>query len=113
MPNADALLSRAIAEWNRGEHYEAHETLEDFADEIEDDDREHHIALALLHIAAALHKLVNDVGKSAVPAKIERALTDLSSAPEVWRGIELGRLKKELRVLLDGSSSATPQLHTK
>jgi predicted metal-dependent hydrolase len=97
---SSALLEKAIAEWNRGDHYEAHETLEDYADAIEDNDREHTIALALIRIAASLHKLINDVGRSAVPGKISSALEDLEGAPDLWNRIDLARLKTELRVLL-------------
>lgn len=100
MSDAEAILSRAVAEWNRGDHYDAHETLEDFADLIEDDDREHAIAIALIHVAAALHKWVNDVGKNAVPSKIEGALATLAAAPSPWRGLDLGRLSSELRAML-------------
>ena len=99
MPNADVLLSRVVSEWNSGDHYAAHETLEDFADAIEDDDREHTIALALLHIAAALHKLLHDVGASAVPAKLDRALHDLKGAPDEWRGLKLSKLRDEVAAL--------------
>lgn len=93
---SDAILARGIDEWNRGEHYEAHETLEDFADAIEDDDTDHRITLALVRVAACLHKLLNDVGPEAVPGKLRHARGDLDDAPAQWRGIDLATLKREL-----------------
>lgn len=111
MSDADGILARAVSEWNRGEHYEAHELLEDFADLIENDDGEHAIALALIHVAAALHKWVNDVGKNAVPSKIEGALETLSSAPPRWRGLDLERLSRELRSVLQAiAAGRAPEL---
>jgi predicted metal-dependent hydrolase len=110
MPEADVLLSRAVSEWNRGEHYEAHETLEDFADVIEEDDHDHAIAIALIHVAAALHKMVNNVGASAVPAKIAHALETLDAAPATWRGLELAQLRVDLRSLLAGTIKDPPKI---
>jgi predicted metal-dependent hydrolase len=111
MPDEDVLLWRAVSEWNRGEHYEAHETLEDFADLIEADDRDHQIALALIHVAAALHKQVHRVGASAVPAKIAHALETLDRAPNTWRNLDLDRLKRDLRALLADPKQPPPKLN--
>jgi predicted metal-dependent hydrolase len=112
----EQLFARAIEEWNRGEHYEAHETLEDFADAIEDDEHDHAIVLALIHVAASLHKLANDVGASAVPGKLSRALAELEHAPPKWRGLDLDRLKRELAALLEqiehGQPPTYPRLFT-
>jgi predicted metal-dependent hydrolase len=104
-----ALLDRAVEEWERGAYYDAHETLEDFLEEIEDDD-ELAIAVAVVQIAASLHKLVNDVGASAVPGKLERALAAIEDAPARWNGIDLAALREDVRALLaDLTQHRTPR----
>ncbi|MCK6550693.1 DUF309 domain-containing protein [Myxococcota bacterium] len=95
----DELLDRAVADWARGDFYEAHEVLEEVAEAVEDDDGDHEIALALVHVAACLHKLVDDVGKAAVPAKLERALDTLRAADPAWLGLALGRFTQDLEAL--------------
>jgi hypothetical protein len=95
-----ALLDRAVAEWRAGRYYEAHELLEDFADSVEDDDAEQAIALALIHVAAAIHKHVERVTPEGVPGKLERALLELKDAPPTWRGIDLVRLKEAIQRML-------------
>jgi hypothetical protein len=91
-------LDRALESWANGDHYEAHEELEDFAESLEDE-RELEIALALVHVAASIHKAVNDVGRAAVPSKLERALSVLDRAPGAWKGLDLGALRGELRAI--------------
>jgi hypothetical protein len=109
------LLERAVAEWSQGRYYEAHELLEDFADSVEDDDAEQAIALALIHVAAAIHKHVERVTPEGVPGKLERALVELEQAPRIWRGIDLLRLKGEIAAMLEAlrsgrTVSALPKL---
>lgn len=96
------LLDRAIEAWDRGDFYDAHETLEDFAELLEDDDRDYAIALALVRIAASLHKLANGVGPQAVPGKLHQALQELADAPASWRGVALGELREALLELHAG-----------
>jgi DUF309 family protein family protein len=93
------IIDEAVELWNRGEHYEAHEKLEDLVDLLEDDDEAGEIALALVHVAASLHKTVHDVGRSAVPAKLEGALATLRGAPSVWMGIDLSSLVRDLEAM--------------
>src|SRR5438874_12721152 len=88
-PMPSEILDRALNEWAKGDYYEAHELLEDFAETVEDDDADHEIAIALIHVAASLHKAVNDVGRKAVPGKLEHALTVLDRAPADWQGLAL------------------------
>lgn len=114
--DASALLARAVDEWNRGDHYEAHETLEDFADAFEESgsDDERTWALGLVRAAACLHKWVHDVGRSAVPGKLKGALVDSAGAPDVWQGLDVARLRAELtaweRALEGGTNAAPPNL---
>jgi hypothetical protein len=98
--DAAALLTKAVAEWRRGDHYAAHETLEEVAEAVEDDDAEYEIALALVHVAASMHKLANDVGANAVPGKLEGALEVLDRAPATWRTLDLARLRAQIREVL-------------
>lgn len=99
------LLARAAEEWNSGQLYEAHETLEEVATALEEDDREYELALALVHASACLHKLIYDVGKTAVPSKLGRALEVLARAPSPWRGLDVARLRRELAALGDELAS--------
>jgi hypothetical protein len=96
---SESDLDRAIEEWGKGEHYEAHELLEDFAESLQDD-RDVEIALALVHVAASLHKAINDVGRSAVPAKLSRALAVLDGAHASWQGLDLASLRQGLHGLM-------------
>jgi hypothetical protein len=95
----DEVLAEVLAHWAVGELYEAHERLEDLAELVEDDDRDHDTALALVHVAACLHKLANDVGKAAVPAKLTRALGVLRAADPRWLELDLAALVAELEDL--------------
>ena len=94
------VLQKAVREWQAGEHYEAHETLEDFAEEVEDNDEDWKRALALCHVAAALHKYINNVSPAAVPAKLQKALAELDSAPKDWFGLDLESLRHEISTML-------------
>jgi hypothetical protein len=103
--SVEARLAEAVADWRAGRYYEAHEALEELADLLEDDDRDFAIALALVHIAAALHKHVHRVSAEAVPGKLSRALLELETAPAAWRGLDLGRLRREVAAFLAGAAA--------
>lgn len=110
-----ALAAQAAAEWQRGDYYDAHETLELLVDAVEADDDDWTIGLALVKAAAALHKHVEQVGPGAVPGKLAQALEDLDPAPAEWFGLDLGNLRGELRamredLLADRPVAALPQL---
>jgi predicted metal-dependent hydrolase len=108
---AKRLFDEALREWAAGEHYEAHELLEDVAECFEEDDPSFDIAIAFVHVAAAFHKIVNDVGARAAPGKIERALTVLETAPDVWLGIDVRAFVEALRALLaTAASGAKPEV---
>lgn len=98
--SASEIVDQAIAEWASGAYYEAHETLEDFAEALEANDVDHQIALALVRVAASLHKAREDVGRTAVPGKLREALETLDRAPADWRGLDVGGLRGELHALL-------------
>ena len=93
-------LRQAVREWQAGEHYDAHETLEDFAEEVEDNDEDWKRALALCHVAAAMHKYINNVSPSAVPAKLETALAELQPAPKDWFGLDLDSFRSDISAML-------------
>ena len=105
------FLSQAVREWQNGQHYDAHETLEDFAEEVEDNDDDWKRALALCHVAAALHKYINNVSPSAVPSKLEKALSELNSAPPDWFDLDLDAFRKEIVVMLS-AIKATQKIET-
>jgi hypothetical protein len=95
----DAILDEAIHAFNAGDHYEAHERLEDLVDALDDanaDDRDREVALALVHVAASFHKLVHDVGRRAVPGKLGAAVAVLERAPPVWMRVDLGAFLRDL-----------------
>ena len=105
------ILRKAVKEWAEGEHYEAHETLEDFADEVEDNDDDWRRALALCHVAAAMHKYINKISPSAVPGKLEKALAELQSAPADWFGLDLDTFRNEITEMLSALRKGhTPQI---
>lgn len=90
-------LEDALSAWAAKDYYEAHEGLEDFADEVEDNDEAFEITIALIHVAAALHKWNAKVGEGAVPGKLARAIGELKTRQHEWMGLDLqefvGRLK--------------------
>jgi len=94
------ILRQAVQEWQSGEHYDAHETLEDFAEEVEDNDEDWQRALALVHVAAAMHKYIHNVSPSAVPAKLQTALEKLRTAPKDWFGLDLESFRTEISAML-------------
>jgi hypothetical protein len=102
------VLDAAIAEWNAGRYYEAHEILEDVAEQFEADDPAFEWALALTRVAACLHKLRAGVGVRAVPAKLATALETLRDAPNDWLGIDLARLRSDLDALATRIRSDAP-----
>jgi len=95
-----APLAAALAAWAAGDHYEAHERLEELADALEDDDAAWRWALALCHIAAACHKQAHGVGPDAVPGKLRHALAALAGAPPDWLGLQLTAFVAETEALL-------------
>ena len=94
-------LQRAVEHWARGEYYDAHEVLEDFAEELEDDDDDWAIAIALVQIASSLHKHTEKVGESAVVGKLEVALKALDGAPDHWQGLTLGTTREAVRSMYE------------
>ncbi len=104
LPNKDHLTA-ALELWAQGDYYEAHEELEEVTDDFEDDDAAFEITIALVHVAAALHKLKNRVGEGAVPGKIDGALEVLQTAPSDFCGLAMPSFISQLRTLrarLDG-----------
>ncbi len=99
MVSIDAILDDAIHTFNAGDHYEAHERLEDLVDALDEadaDDLDRDVALALVHVAASFHKLVHDVGRRAVPGKLGAAMSVLERAPPIWMGLNLAAFVRDL-----------------
>lgn len=83
------VLNAALTEWAAGHYYEAHEHLEELLEALDLEGDEERWMLALIQVAASLHKLVANVAPRAVPGKLERALVTLADAPATWRGLDL------------------------
>lgn len=110
-------LAEAVHQWSIGEHYEAHEIFEEFAEEVEDNDDDWERALALCHVAASVHKYLNNVSPSAVPGKLERALPVLDGSPDDWFNLDMTTFRQQVRNMLNsirrGESVAVPTLKFK
>ena len=99
MPANEALtqlIQAVVQEWSRADYYEAHELLEDVAECLEDNDEDYEIALALVHLAACCHKMMHDVGRAAVPGKIDRALPKIEEAVPDWMGLDLKSFREQM-----------------
>lgn len=106
-----ANLTAAIAHWGSRDYYEAHEVLEDVAEAFEDDTQDFAIAMALVRVAASLHKTIAAVGVRAVPGKLDGALRALADAPDVWYGVALaGTIAgvRSFRAQLEGVQNGAP-----
>ena len=101
---AEPSFARGIEHFNRHEFFSAHEELED-AWRAEDSDARLFLQ-GLTQVAVALHhhSTGNTAGATSVLA---RALRNLAAYPDRYRGIELGRLRRELQLfhsaLLEGA----------
>lgn len=115
--NLSKYLAEAVHQWSIGEHYEAHEIFEEFAEEVEDNDDDWERALALCHVAASVHKYLNNVSPSAVPGKLERALPVLEKTPEDWFNLDMKTFQIQVRNMLDsirrGEAVSVPILRFK
>jgi|GEM_PF-6279271 len=104
----------AVHQWNIGEHYEAHEIFEEFAEEVEDNDDDWERALALVHVAASVHKYLHNVSPAAVPGKLERSLPVLDDAPPDWFNLDMITFRTQVRSMLEslqrGEEAEVPTL---
>jgi len=89
----EALFQRGVEAYRSGQHYEAHELWEELWND-EDDDAHRSFLQALIMITSALHKLTHDVGPRGALRLLDSALRRLEGLPEVYGGIELGRLRR-------------------
>ena len=92
----DPHLASALTAWAAGDHYEAHEALEEVAEAVEDHDPTYDAVIALVHVAACLHKLAHRVGARAVPGKLDRALETLRATDPDLGGLAIARLVSDL-----------------
>ena len=111
-PDVRESFTRGIEHFNRGEFFQAHEELEDA---WRASSEKHRLFLqGMTQAAVALHhrSTGNRAGATSVLA---RALRNIGSYPAEFAGIDLERLRNELRDaharLLEGNeSNATPQI---
>ena len=101
----DALV-RGLALFNRGAFFDAHEQLEDAWRAARGETRLFLQGLTQVAVALHHHSSGNRAGATSVLA---RALRNLSGYPEDYGGIELERLRQDLRRfhagLLEGAST--------
>lgn len=105
-------FSRGIAHFNRREFFAAHEELEDAWRAAQGDDRLFLQGLTQVAVAMHHHSTGNVAGGTSVLA---RAMRNLADYPEHYGGIELERLRQDLRAfharLAEGTSpGAVPQI---
>lgn len=85
-----AALAAAVALFDRGAYFEAHEVLEPLWLAATGVDRE---ALhGLLQVAVGFHHAVNGNAHGAA-ALLDRALARLGRCPDSWMGLDLARLR--------------------
>ena len=87
-------FTRGIAHFNRGEFFAAHEELEDAWRAAQGDVRLFLQGLTQVAVALHHHSTGNVAGGTSVLA---RALRNLAGYPEHYGGIELERLRQDLR----------------
>lgn len=91
---ADAMFRRGLDAYHAGLHYEAHEHWEElWNDEEGDDDDRRRFLQALIQVASAVHKLVNNVEPRGSVRLLRRAQTLLEGLPDDFGGVRVDRLR--------------------
>jgi predicted metal-dependent hydrolase len=85
-------FQRGIDDYLRGQHYEAHEHWEELWHEEGDDDRRRFLQ-ALIQVASAVHKAVNDVAPRGSIRLLDAAHEKLEGLGDVYLGIDLAALR--------------------
>ena len=91
----ESLFQQGLEAYGQGLHYEAHDFWETLW-EGEDDDRHRLFLQALIQVASAMHKVLNDVGPNGALRLLDRALEKTAGLPESYGGIALGRMRTEV-----------------
>ncbi len=102
-----------IDAYHRGEHYEAHEHWEELWD-AEADDRRRDFFQALIQVASAAHKAVNNVAPRGSLRLLDAATSKLAPLDDVYLGIDVAALREgieQCRAKIDALLEASGECH--
>jgi predicted metal-dependent hydrolase len=91
-----ALFMQGLDAYRRGEHYEAHEFWEELWHQ-QDDERHSRLLQALIQVASAVHKALNQVAPRGSVRLLERAHAKLADLPADFLGIDIAGLREAIR----------------
>ncbi len=101
------LLVKGVDEFNKGEFYDAHETLEDYWNTLQGDEKE--LVQSIIQAAVAYYHFGRDNRVGARKLML-RAVARAESVPEGTLGIEtrpyLEAIKQSLQVIESGDASS-------
>lgn len=86
-------LSRAIAEFNAGEFFEQHETLELLWRATDDDIR--HLYEGILQVGVGMHHLLANHNFHGAAVKLDHGIRLLEAFPSVCHGVDVARLRRD------------------
>jgi predicted metal-dependent hydrolase len=98
---SDYKLSRlvaAIKKFNEGDYFECHEILEDIWFEVRDNSRNFY--QGLLHVSVAFYHLTKRNNFKGTIIQITKAIDKLGGYNELYLGIDLVKLKGQLKRML-------------
>jgi predicted metal-dependent hydrolase len=90
---APAELAKAIHEFNTGEFFEQHETLELLWRATPEDIR--HFYEGILQIGVGFHHLLNNRNFHGAAVKLDHGIRLLEAFPPVCHGVDIDRLRRE------------------
>jgi predicted metal-dependent hydrolase len=90
---APAELAKAIHEFNAGEFFEQHETLELLWRATPDEIR--HLYEGILQIGVGFHHLLKKRNFHGAAVKLDHGIRLLEAFPAVCHGVDVGRLRRE------------------
>lgn len=92
----DVSFQGGVDQYRAGNHYEAHELFEELWHEEADDDRRRFLQ-ALIQVASAVHKAVNDVAPRGSLRLLDAAAVKLEGLGDVFLGVDLAGLREGMR----------------
>ena len=98
-------LAAGLACYRNQEFFEAHEHWEDVWNHLEDPERL--FLQALIHVTVAMHHYLH-ANRAGALSQLERALRKFEQYPESFGGVDVVRLREEVRTWLHALESAVP-----
>ena len=92
---APAELARAIHEFNAGEFFEQHETLELLWRATEGEIR--HLYEGILQVGVGMHHLFKNRNFHGATVKLDHGIRLLEAFPDVCHGVDVARLRRDAR----------------